>query len=29
MKYGRFGCVGKDSCKSIADYLEAVAEEQA
>lgn len=29
MKYGRFGCVGRDSCKSVADYLEAVAEEQA
>jgi hypothetical protein len=28
-KYGRFGCVGRDSCQSIADYLEAVAEEQA
>lgn len=25
-KYGRFGCVGKDSCKSLADYLEAVAD---
>lgn len=26
-KYGRFGCVGKDSCGSIVDYLEAVAAE--
>jgi len=24
-KYGRFGCVGKDSCGSLVDYLEAVA----
>lgn len=28
-KYGRFGCVGKDSCRTITDYLESVAEEQA
>jgi len=28
-KYGRFGCVGMDSCNSIADYLEAVAEDWA
>ena len=27
-KYGRFGCVGKDSCQSLSDYLEAVAEEE-
>lgn len=27
-KYARFGCVGLDSCKTITDYLEAVAEEQ-
>jgi hypothetical protein len=26
-KYQRFGCVGKDSCGSLVDYLEAVAEE--
>lgn len=26
-KYGRFGCVGKDSCGSLVDYLEAVAAE--
>jgi len=26
-KYGRFGCVGKDSCASLADYLDAVAAE--
>lgn len=26
-KYGRFGCVGRDSCRTLADYLEAVAEE--
>ena len=24
-KYGRFGCVGKDSCGSLVDYLDAVA----
>jgi hypothetical protein len=23
-KYGRFGCVGKDSCRSLTEYLEAV-----
>ncbi len=28
-KYGRFGCVGKASCGSLGDYLEAVAEEEA
>lgn len=28
-KYARFGCVGKDSCDTIADYLEAVAVEHA
>ncbi|MGQ9587375.1 MAG: hypothetical protein ACUVT7_03210 [Thermoplasmata archaeon] len=27
-KYGRFGCVGKDSCQTLADYLETVAEEE-
>ena len=27
-KYGRFGCVGKDSCATLADYLETVAEEE-
>lgn len=26
-KYGRFGCVGKESCSTLADYLEAVSEE--
>jgi len=26
-KYQRFGCVGKASCGSLADYLEAVSEE--
>jgi len=26
-KYGRFGCVGKESCNSLVDYLEAVAGE--
>ena len=26
-KYNRFGCVGKESCQNLADYLEAVAEE--
>jgi len=26
-KYSRFGCVGKDSCASLVDYLEAVADE--
>ena len=23
-KYGRFGCVGKDACGTLADYLESV-----
>ncbi len=27
-KYNRFGCVGKDSCSSLADYLEAVSEDE-
>lgn len=27
-KYARFGCVGKDSCITLSDYLEAVAEEE-
>jgi len=27
-KYGRFGCVGRESCRTLGDYLEAVAEEQ-
>lgn len=27
-KYGRFGCVGRESCQSLADYLEAIAEEE-
>ena len=27
-KYARFGCVGKDSCGSLADYLESVAEDE-
>lgn len=26
-KYGRFGCVGKNSCKTLMDYLEAVSED--
>ncbi len=26
-RYGRFGCVGKDCCGSLVDYLEAVAAE--
>lgn len=26
-KYARFGCVGKDSCGTLADYLAATAEE--
>ena len=26
-KYARFGCVGKESCSTLAEYLEAVAEE--
>lgn len=26
-KYARFGCVGKDSCGTLAEYLEAVAAE--
>ena len=25
-KYGRFGCVGRDSCATLVSYLEAVAE---
>ncbi len=25
-KYNRFGCVGKDSCATLADYLDAVAD---
>jgi hypothetical protein len=27
-KYNRFGCVGKESCSSLADYLDAVAEDE-
>jgi hypothetical protein len=27
-KYARFGCVGKDSCVTLSDYLEAVAEDE-
>jgi hypothetical protein len=27
-KYGRFGCVGKESCNTLSEYLEAVAEEE-
>lgn len=27
-KYARFGCVGRDSCGTVADYLESVGEEQ-
>lgn len=27
-KYARFGCVGRDSCHTLSDYLEAVAEEE-
>ena len=27
-KYGRFGCVGRDSCQHLSDYLSAVAEEE-
>jgi hypothetical protein len=27
-KYGRFGCVGRESCNTLSDYLEAVAEEE-
>jgi len=27
-KYARFGCVGKDSCQTLSNYLEAVAEEE-
>ena len=27
-KYGRFGCVGRESCRSLADYLEAVADSE-
>ncbi len=26
-KYARFGCVGRDSCETLSDYLAAVAEE--
>lgn len=26
-KYGRFGCVGKESCATLVDYLDAVAVE--
>lgn len=26
-KYARFGCVGKDSCSTLADYLEAATED--
>ena len=25
-KYARFGCVGRDNCDSLADYLESIAE---
>lgn len=28
-KYARFGCVGKENCTSLADYLDTVSEEQA
>lgn len=28
-KYARFGCVGKENCSSLADYLETVSEIQA
>ena len=28
-KYARFGCVGKDCCGTISDYLEAVSEAEA
>ena len=28
-KYGRFGCVGRESCETLADYLEAFADEEA
>jgi hypothetical protein len=27
-KYARFGCVGKDSCNTLSEYLEAVAESE-
>lgn len=27
-KYNRFGCVGKESCSSLADYLDAVSEDE-
>ncbi len=27
-KHARFGCVGKESCETLADYLAAVAEEE-
>jgi len=27
-KYSRFGCVGRDSCQTLSDYLLAVAEEE-
>lgn len=27
-KYARFGCVGKESCETLSDYLEAVAEQE-
>lgn len=27
-KYARFGCVGKDSCETLSDYLSAAAEEE-
>lgn len=28
-RYARFGCVGKDNCSSLTDYLETVSEAQA
>lgn len=28
-KYARFGCVGRDNCTSLADYLDTVSEDQA
>lgn len=28
-KYARFGCVGRNNCTSLADYLDTVSEDQA
>jgi hypothetical protein len=28
-KYARFGCVGRDNCESLSDYLDTVSEDQA